>query len=221
MLTPKQLARLDNLFGRELGFNKFGEPRYRWKWSETFLHNMVLEGKQEWIRKELPPEGVEIPGPGFELNTGIGLYIPRPTTQVRKMCPWLQEQWIIAMWYWSPRDEWIKSFGSILEWPHRGFYMYVDGTDLPKGVEPTTHITSDFCGAMKHQQTKTVADLEAEVEAGMARQERHIDNHIDDVLSDATTAFGAAKPGTRSGGISIPSSEFSRNFDHLVSKEAL
>ena len=207
MLSEKEINRLNRLFGRELGFNRYGEPNYKWQWSETFMHRMVLEGKKNWNRRELPKSVLD--------GKDAALYVVEPVTQLRKMCPFLNNQWLITKWYWSTEEEWLKNFGTTLEWPRRGFYLYVDNTYLPHGQDPTVHITESFISGMKAQLEKTFADFMEESELGLAKEERDIDNHIKDVLDDATPAFSNYKPGSRSGDISIPSPNFVRNFQKL------
>ncbi len=224
MLTPKKRAQLDNLLGRDLGRNKFGEPNYKWQFSERFFHNMVIAGKRNWNEKPLfddagqpvlePPTfgtfGEMIPGKQKCIIT-----LSRET-QVRKMCPQLNQQWLLSIWSWTPEPVWRAKFGTDLEWPARGMYFAVDGSALHPGLEPTVDITQAFIDHMRWQREQTMQQLIEESERAIDLEEKHAGDRIYDIIDDATTAFGHANPGSRAGGVSVPTAEFTKNYERFM-----
>lgn len=211
MDLKKEIERLNRLFGQELGWNPPGGldgPKYRWVYSEHFIHQMVLTGKRDYgemvVRDELGND------------SGKRLVTLKRVTAPRKMSMFLDNQWLVSIWKWAPEDLWRKHFGSDLEWPQRGMYFPVDGAALAPGLLPSLDITLDFIRHMRHQLNTKRSDMDAAAEKALEREEKAGESLLEDKISDLTSAFGNPSPGSRMGGISTPSREFKQNYDSVM-----
>lgn len=207
-IKERDLERMNRLLGQELGWNPahgMDGPKYRWVYSEDFVHHMVLAGKRDYGEMVVRDEA--------GLDSGKRLITLKRVTALRKMCKFADNQWLISVWKWAPEELWRKHFGTDLEWPQRGMYFPVDGTTLNPGVVPTTDITFSFIHHMRHQLNTKRADMDAQAEKAIALEEKAQGDLITDKLDDLTSAFGNPKPGSRMGGISTPSTEYKKNYD--------
>jgi hypothetical protein len=245
MLTPRTRAKLDNLLAADLGRNRFGEANYKWQFSETFLHNMVIAGVRNWDEKLLfddagqpvmdeggwkdEPVVDEAGNVVFDDNGNARtiakwairqksiITLSRVTAE-RKMCPQLDNQWLLSIWKWTPEPVWRAKFGTDLIWPARGMYFPVDGSALHPGLEPTVDITLDFIRAMRQLLQTSEQELIDGYEKAVDLEEKHAADLRSDIIDDLTTAFGHAKPGSRSGGVSMPTPEFTKGFEQFMEK---
>ncbi len=244
MLSPKTRAKLDNILAADLGRNPFGDPNYKWQFSETFIHKMVIAGVRNWNERFLfDDKGEPLMDEGawkdepvlseagdvmFDEHTGeprtIAVFRVRQksiielsrVTAERKMCPQLDQQWLLSIWKWTPEPVWRARFGTDLVWPARGMYFPVDGSALHPGLEPTVDITLDFVRHMRAQRELSLAELSDGFEKAVNLEEKHAADLRSDIIDDLTTAFGHANPGSRSGGISMPSADFSKHYERIL-----
>src|SRR5579859_7076452 len=211
MISNAKLNELNDLLGQELGRNKFMEPKFKWVFSESYLHDMVLAGKRDFGEMVVKDDAGN--------DSGKRLVTLKRVTQRRKMCLFLDNQWLLSCWKWSPEPIWRSHFGSDLEWPSRGLYFPVDGTALKPGLEPDRGITWAFINTMSKQLQRKMADMNEEAIRALDREEKAAGDLVYDKIDDLTNAFGSAKPGSRNGGISTPSPEYTRGYDKLTEIE--
>jgi hypothetical protein len=135
----REVSRMNELMGSELGRNPFGEPVYAWKWSEDLLHPMaVVEESDTGVRPVLD----------YIADPESGLIVASQRFVLRKECLTLQDQWVLCKWI-APMDpvEWRKTFGHSLEWDSRGSYAPISASgsgnyaSLNPGERPTDAIT--------------------------------------------------------------------------------
>lgn len=185
MELSKRVVILDDLLGSDLGRNVFGEPLYKWQYSETFLHHYLSE--TEWEDAFIN-----------------GLWVRQRKVMERKMCPSLNDQWLVAMWSDAgSQDSWNDAFGDRLPWPRRGYYAPTNVALNPSEL-PDLSVTQEIIGLIRRQRSKTYADYMRESESSLEQTERSQLSTLDSRVQDACTAFGNAKPGSRSGGVSFP-----------------
>lgn len=184
MLPYKQLQVLNDLLGSELGRTPYGEPHYKWAWSEDLTHYRRMENMAY----------VQVPG--------SPIILAEPTYEMVKLCPSLHRQYVILHWSQPiSQDAWLAEFGSKLQWPARGEYY---PTNMCLGYEehPDIDVTWDAIGKVKAERNKTFADHIAADDAALARVEKANNDLVLDDLKDTLTAFGNI-PGKRSGGVSF------------------
>ena len=207
MLSERQLDRLNELLGQELGRNPFGAPLYEWRWSESLFHRMLkidrATGKPVFDYRCVCGLNVLIHQPHCRLTVAVPCYIPR------KMAPQLKDQWVAVVWS-APgtREEWLREFGTRLEYPPQGYRVPTNAC-LEPNVDPDAAVTWELIHKIREQRKKTFRQWIEESEDALALKERRDDSRLDAMISDACTAFGNAKPGARMGGISLPSKETS------------
>lgn len=207
MLSERQLARLNNLLGQELGRNPFGDPLYSWAYSEYLQHRMLKidphTAQPVFDYRCVCGLNVLVHQPHCRLTTAVPCYIPR------KMTPQLKNQWVAVVWSapGSP-EQWVREFGIRMEYPPRGYCVPTNAC-LEPDVDPDVAVTWDLIHKIREQRKKTMQQWITEAEDALALHERRKDAELDDMISDACTAFGNAKPGARMGGISLPSRETS------------
>lgn len=207
MLTERQLKRLNELLAIELGRTPFGDGLYRWAWSEYLTHRMQKidpdTGKPVFDYRCVCGLNRMVHEPHCRLTVAVPCYVPR------KMAPLLKNQWVAVVWSApGPREEWLRDFGTRLEYPERGYEVPTNAC-LEPDVDPDVAVTWDLIHKIRDQRKKTFAQWLQQTEDALALKERRDESLLDAMVCDAITAFGNAKPGARSGGISLPSRETS------------
>lgn len=166
----------------DLGTNPLGDPIYRWaRASDLWFYRWV---SRDWVRN------------------ANGIYVPDHQFERYRPFEHLGDRWCLCIWQWMPEDEFVRQFGERAYWPARGFYFPTDKV-LKPGVEPTKDLTEYIMACIRYTRSKTLSDLETEVEDALTKEERASFSRILDAVNDALTAFGN-KPGSRSGGVSFP-----------------
>jgi len=115
MSDKRRVNKLNEILGANLGRNQFGEPLYKWCFSEDLLHPMALIEEREgegWF-----------PVLEYVADPKSGLIKAQQKFQLRKECPTLNNQWVLCKWL-PPvdPDEWRRQFGHSMEWKSRGDY---------------------------------------------------------------------------------------------------
>lgn len=151
-----------------------------------------------------------------------GVVVAEPIYKLRRLLPFLHNQWVICRWN-APlsMDGWKARFGSALEYPANGYLMPVDGPHggviaLQPNVMPDEEVTWEFVRAVKKDRQKTAADWINQSAEALDLQERRADDLLDSNIRDSNTAFGNV-PGSRSTGVSLPTKEYRQNFDKVLS----
>lgn len=184
-MTTSQLTQLNNRLARDLGRSPYGDGLLAWRDSEKLVHPMRV--------------------PGFDFITSpAGLEVAVPKYELRKMNPAFDHQWVICKWEAPiPQREWHANFGTDMEWPNHGEY-YPTNVALARGVEPTMEWTERVVAAERERRSKTLADHEAQIATGMARDDKRAHDRRADIIADAMPAF-MNLPGSKSTGVSFPS----------------
>jgi hypothetical protein len=207
VLSPSELNRLNDLLGRELGRNPFGEPLYSWAWADDLRHHM----------RQIDPVTQNLIF-DYRCQCGLNKIVHEPTCNLtapvprwieRRMCPQLHQQYVAVLWQsCGSEDQWLREFGGRLRYEPRGYRLPTNAC-LGPGEEPDKHVTWDLIHKVRRDRKKSIKDWIDEYDEAMALKERRDESRLDAMISDAITAFGNAKPGARSGGISLPSKETS------------
>jgi hypothetical protein len=188
-LPDRELSRLNDLLGAELGRNPYGEPLYRWDYADDLMH---------WRRKGAAYNMVQIPG--------SPLILAEPEYEQVRLCPWLSEQYALTLWTApSPEAQWRATFGDKLLWPRRGYYMPTN-IALDREEAPTIPITWEVIDTIRKQRQKTFADHVADGERALDYEERAKAAEARDAVADAMTAFGNV-PGKRGGHVAFQNIE--------------
>jgi len=194
-----KIDKLNELLGREIGRNTYGEPIFKWVFLPTLLHKRYNVGKDDWAKR---PSGV---------------WVPEPTFRDVQAFPHLGDRWGICKWQFVPKDTWDQIYGSRTVWPPRGYYFPTDVIMKP-GFRPDMTWTEYWIGQIRLTMSKSAKEFEEKLEHDMKAEDDYQFRTMYDAILDACTAFGN-KPGSRSGGVSLPSYETSIRREAGVPKE--
>ncbi len=189
-----KIDKLNRLLAERLGRTPTGGPRYKWVQAHQLKHYRYIG--DEWV----------------QASKVTGLVAPKPQFMEVVAYPHLGQRWVFAVWQHVSREDWDKAFGSRVVFHKEGQYFPL--LVMREGRKPDLDITEFFIGQVNTDRSKTIADVEQELETSQERVERSTWGRIYDMIDDATTAFGT-KPGSRSGGVSFPSKEFKRNAEKI------
>jgi hypothetical protein len=196
MITRRQLGKINDRLGQELGRNAIGEPRYSWRWSEDLKHQMRVPEKWDYVAD---PE--------------TGVISARPVYVSRRMAPHLKDQWVLcARVQPISEEEWHAKFGDLLPWAKAGYYFPLN-VELPAGEDPDVDATACAIDLFRKQMRKTEKELTEEGEAREDKRVKDSENELDDRIKSACTAFGNL-PGNRDGQV-----EFQIGRDALMATE--
>lgn len=219
-MIPKIVIELNNLLGSELGRNIYGEPLFRWDWSEDLFWPQTKTGR-------IVTKTVEVPiiGGGTE-KTEIPVHEYQRVRQSWK----LKNQWLITRWL-APaqlaglvkgfyigeadplfseevvREHWDRLFPDS-EYPARGLHFMTDWRNKPNML-PTRRDTDLLIHQIREQMSgmSAAAVLAAmEQEATETRAAKTKTN--EDMIEDSFTAFLNPNPGARGGHISFGGMQF-------------
>lgn len=215
MPTTKELKRLEETLGRSLGFTPYGEPLYKWVRAgshtmpiikvDGFGHPLTVwkdwpiyeEQEVDILYADGTPTGKKHLVQGKP--TGKRIFKPGPVIEMRKMAEHLlDDQWVLARWFFTKQEDWQRQFFGLLPWPYRGVY-YPGNASLPPGEVPNATWTELAIQLISKDRKRTFDDWIAQAENGLERLELLNDNRVDDILRDTITAFGSAKPGAKGG----------------------
>lgn len=226
MPTRKELQRLEDKFGDQLGRNPYGEPLYKWvRAGEPWFPFIKTDGfgGMLYTQKERPvlgddgeplyklvaeerfnddEEGIGASSPTVYTSVPQTIFVPEPVIEMSRYAPWLDDnQWVLARWFVTPKEEWENTFHGLLPWPHRGLY-YAGNAHLIPGELPDAGNTDYAIQLIQKDRTKTFKDWMEQTEVGLARQERDVDSLLEAKIGDAMTAWGNPRPGQRGGHVS-------------------
>lgn len=185
-MTDKTISRLNDVLGRELGRNQYGESKYRWVHSESpeLLHPMRVEGYDYKANEQ-------------------GLIVAAPKYQLRKKCLLLNDQWVICRWVApTSEDEWRRLYGYSLEWPSRG-ELAPTNVDMAPGMVPTEadNARAIFC-IRQMLDTRVAAQMAALKDAEAKKETKRKQDDYDRIREELTTYDHV--PGMK-GAVSYPS----------------
>lgn len=176
MNLQRRVGKLNDILGSTLGRNIYGEPLYKWCWSEDLLHPMAVI---EQVGDEFHPVL------DYHADPETGLIKAEQKFVLRKECPGLENQWVLCKWL-PPLDpyEWRKIFGHSLEWKSRGDYAPIsapgDGNyaSLPPGEDPTESTTQQAIGVIAKARLVNQKDEDYKLSQAIERQETNLKSQI-------------------------------------------
>lgn len=219
MTTPKIVNTLNALLASELGRNPYGEPVFRWAWSEDLLWPETPTGKMTTKPVEIP-----IIGGGTETHQMLV-----PEYKRRRMSFKLQNQWVVTRWL-SPEmlcgasvdykigsppsgfshEELTRRWRAIFpgsDLPVKGLYINTDWANKPN-LPPTLQDTQILIAQLREQlsgmsASARLADMLADDDEDRVRKRKITEN----ICEDSFTAMMNPFPGSRSSFVSFPSTE--------------
>lgn len=197
------IAKLNDLLLRELGSNVYGEPRFRWTFSEELFWPAYKTGNL--IRRE-----ISVPLLGSDQHEEVETDIPELEYKRDRMSHSLFKQWVICKWIAPDELTWWQSEFPGAPWPDRGYYFATNAAMEPE-VMPTLQDTERLIRCVKEQTSMTYAARLADMEADQARQDKAKESELDSMVRNEFTAFMNPAPGKRGNGISMPYSKFDRD----------
>lgn len=217
----KLITRLNDLLGRELGRNPYGEPVFRWDWSDDLFWPAQATGRKIKVTKP-----INIPLIGDPISTLVE-YVEEIQAEYQKMRQTrLRETWLITKWL-SPEDLihggtrglgrgyegqnlpslpqlqalWSASFPGA-DFPSRGWRIPTDAS-LPRepGGERTPNLSAtEFFISQVRRQTLLSPEallLDMQLEDDLRRSAN--DSEIEAAVRDAFPAFLNPRPGAKDG----------------------
>jgi hypothetical protein len=223
--NPKEIERLNDLLGRELGRNPYGASVFSWRWSEDCWWPATRTG-----RTVKSPVSVPIIGGGIEIVEHV---VPeyKPQRQTKR-----HDSWYICKWL-SPEElilggsqglgrgyapgmkpnhdalarQWNELFPGI-DFPSQGWRVPTNAC-LPRGPHdsaiPNLNDTNDFIAQIKEQTRLNEADSLARDLAIWDAHDEAQKAEIGDECRDLFPAYLNDRPGRRGGFVSMPSLETS------------
>lgn len=233
------VADLNELLARSLGTTPYGDGRFQWAWSEDLVWPQFPTGGTVTTQVEVPligggvdvectdcggvgqisdgdeeSSGVErcdaCAGKGTIFKTSWPVNSVVPEYRVEKMCPKLDHQWVITLWY-APEDlaHWQSRFPGAA-YPARGYRIDTNASlpSYPGGPrEPNIRDTERFIELLRSQRSLSHHDRVVDMLAEDDRQRASVQQEIEDEIANDFTAFMNPEPGKRGGFVSFPSTE--------------
>lgn len=180
-MDRKELNRLNSTLRRDIGSNPYGEPLFKWCWSQEL--KAFSPATVDWVADK---------------QSGL--------LQIEHTCEEYSQvegepHWVIARWFPATPEEWSAAFKNAVPFPTRGWYCLVN-IELEPGVEPDADKTEKVVHRLRHHFAKTLADFDREGEEIVARRKKKTLTEQDDILRDLTFV-GDCPPGIRGGPISF------------------
>lgn len=211
MISSRQLGRLNDHLGAELGRNLKGEPKYSWRWSEDLTHSMreikhydhIYHPATGEVMKTIPVFKYD-----YVADPVTGIIAAQPIFIKRKMAPHLNRQWVLCVRSeppserdWNLRMRHPETGDLLLEYP-KGGYFFPLNVELEHGTDPDLNITLCAIDLFRKQGKKDKAELINEAEKAEEYREKSRLNEMSDRISSACTAF-ANLPGDHGGQVEI------------------
>lgn len=220
-----EIARLNNLLGRELGRRADGHPIFKWKNSDDLFWPQFKAGSTE--TKEITSN---IPIIGTSETEAIKVTQVVPTyvrdRQMRQPNVWVITKWMdpeMLIWGWVGRhggearpaqhpthdkllEMWQARFPGA-DFPAAGWRVPTDALlpSFPGGPrEPNENDTRRFIELVQEQTRLGFDERLADMEASEIAKEAEVDKRIQDEVRDAFPAFLNPVPGKRSNFVSFP-----------------
>ena len=196
-----ETERLNDLLGRELGRNPYGEPIFVWSWSEDLMWPAYKTGK-------MTTKAVSAPIIGTDQVETVEMTVPEYRQD--RMCARLKDQWVITKW--NPPESlerWQSTFPGA-DWPARGYRIHTNASlpRFPGGPTlPNTGDTEFFIQTMREQRSMSFEDRLADMQRAADMKDLVERNALEDELRDMVPAFVNGRPGKRGGYVSTPFSK--------------
>jgi hypothetical protein len=181
-----EIEQLNNLLGRELGRTLYGEPKYKWQFSDELFWPAYATGKF------------------VDARTPAGLVVMQKEYRQDRMSQKLDHQWVVTKWC-SPEslDRWQQNFPSA-PYPGKGYYIHTNAS-LDPWQAPTQDDTEHFIRCIREQTSMSYGQRLRDMEAADDREELAVENETMDFARDCVPAFVNEAPGKRGGSVSMPS----------------
>lgn len=223
-MNQKLLLELNNLLGRELGRNVYGDPLFKWEHSDVLMWPAFRTGRST---KRIRTFKVPIFGGGEgEANEEIIEPEYKQDRQCRKSA-WFMTKWLTARELivggfgrgaiaepadvQNATDEFVERLWQSrfpgADFPSRGWRVATDAS-LPRSpvdpIEPNLPDTEYFVRCFREQTSMSPEMRLADMLDAMKRDEQAPDKRIGDEVRDAFPAFLNPNPGKRGGFVSVP-----------------
>jgi hypothetical protein len=185
-----KVKRLNLLFADRLGRSPNGSPLYKWMRGEEYEHFRLKGTDMKVISHE------------------TGLIAPVPVYDRVEAYPHMVGRWTLG--HWLPMDQRVHEDRLGNKFPFHKEGIYFPMLVMKEGKDPDLDTTEYFIQQVRAEREKGADQAEAEVDAMLERSDKNVWNTLYSIIDDATTAFGI-NPGTRSGGVSLPSAESNRS----------
>jgi len=209
---------LNDLLAQEMGRNIYGEPIFRWEWSETLFWPATATGRL-----------VDTPVTGYLIGGGIDkIMVPKPEYKRSRMCINHRNQWVVTKWLNPaelvglvldyrhgdmpreidyPRemilDRWLRRFPGA-DYPERGLHVITDYYCKP-GMTPFYEDTKFLIAQLREQRSgmnfgERQRDMLEDRQAKLDRTQRL----TEDIVEDCFTAYLNPEPGSRGYFVNFP-----------------
>lgn len=200
MEIPKSILKLNDRLRLTLGSTPFGEPIYKWAWTEDLYWPSMPTGQYE------------------EIKTDSGLFLMKSVSTRKRMTDRYVEQWIIVRW--CPIDGftesectklgisnhqlpvWSRDFPGAPIPSRGGYYYHLANTEIPRGDMPTDSDTDRFIGFIKIQLAQDGNEHLYEWSKAKERQTRSSRAEFAAEIADSFTAY-LKEPGKVDGEVSF------------------
>jgi hypothetical protein len=230
--NKNEIARLNDLLGRELGRSPDGKSVFSWRWSEKCLWPGTKTGRMITVEKQVR---IPILGAGEEIIT-MGEVVPE--YKIERQLGRIRDAWLICKWLppWElitgptsghlrygsdmnnkPADEaveesWKKQYPG-MDFPAKGWRVPIGATWDPTNLSrpPDEKDTLGFIAEVRKQTARTFSAAMADYDEGVAFRDTLAQKGIEDVARDAFNAFLNPDPGKRGGFVSFPWTRLDRS----------
>lgn len=227
---PKLTAELNELLGRELGRNEYGESVFSWRWSEDLFWPATKTGRMITTEQEIM---IPIVGGGEELTVGQEVTPEyKRDRQTRERDCWMVAKWMTPEelivgglighgmgWQGGhkPSHEalvstWARLYPG-MDFPAKGWRVPTDAR-LPRGpYDPTTPNRPDTDHFIHRVKDQTSMRFDARLQDMLDQDDaknRREELAIGEECRDSFTAFLNPNPGKRSSFVSMPWSKQDR-----------
>lgn len=185
---------LNEILRRDLGSNVYGEPHFKWCYSEDLFWPAYKTGN-------LTRRKIRVPLLGSDESAEVETDIPEPEYKRDRMSHSLSKQWVVCKWIAPENLAWWQSEFPGADWPYRGYY-FATNASLPQGQLPTSEDTDELIRCVKKQRELTFAGTLARMEADRERGEKAQQSELDSMIRNEFTAFMNPYPGKRGGFVS-------------------
>lgn len=180
-----KISKLNALLGRELGVTPYGDPVFKWEWSEDLFWPAYATGG---MSEQVSPSGIVLMVREYKRD---------------RMSHKLDHQWVITHWF--PVEvlyQWNENFPGA-DYPSRGYRIHTDFS-MRRDQLPDLAQTEWLIGQIKHQRSQTFTEATNEFEAARDRADKARESAMRAEIRDSFTALLNPIPGKRGGSVSFP-----------------
>lgn len=198
-----KVEQLNNVIGRDLGCNPYGEPLFKWFISRELMWPAFKTGRQIYKDVWVPIIG------GGDALTHVLVDEYQQDIQCHKIDP---NQWLIAKWCPAEElDDWQAKFPGA-PYPARGYYIQTNASlpSCPGGSTiPDIQETERFVRLVKLQRSQSAKETCEQMIELDEKKDKSNKQEVRDEIADMVPAF-AKEPGKRGNEVSVPFTKFDR-----------